>query len=128
MKKDPLNLSKRERQIMNIVYQRGKASALEILDALPDPPSYSAVRGMLRVLGEKGLVKHSLKGKRNIYRPTVSADSAGRSAMQNLVKTFFGGSPEKAVTTLLDLSKESLSDEALDRLSQMIVEARAEEH
>jgi len=113
---------------MNIVYQRGKASALEILEALPDPPSYSAVRGMLRVLGEKGLLKHSLKGKRNIYRPTLSVDKAGKSAMQNLVATFFGGSPEKAVSTLFDISKESLSDEALSRLSQMIAEARTEEN
>lgn len=126
-KKDPHHLSKRERQIMNIIYAKGKASAMEILDALPDPPSYSAVRGMLRVLTEKGMLRHKLKGKRNIYRPTMSADRAGKSALKNLVQTFFGGSPEKAVNTLFDLSKEEMSEEALERLAEKIAEARLED-
>lgn len=126
-KKDPHHLSKRERQIMHIIYARGKASAVEILEALPDPPSYSAVRGLLRVLTEKGLLRHKLKGKRNIYRPTVSVEKAGKSALSNLVETFFGGSPEKAVATLFDLSREELSEEALERLAAKIAEARARE-
>lgn len=126
-RKDLHHLSKRERQIMNLIYERGEVTALELLEALPDPPSYSAVRGMLRVLSEKGLVVYKLKGKRNVYKPTVSVESAGKSALQNLIRTFFEGSPEKAVVTLLDVSKGELSEDALRRLQQKIAEARAED-
>jgi len=123
---DPHNLSKRERQIMELIYQRGKATAVEIHQSLADPPSYSAVRGMLRVLEDKGLVTHSQKGKRNLYAPTVARAHAGRSAMRRLVDTFFSGSPEQAVAALIDMSKEDMDEAALQRLQGAIGAAREE--
>ena len=123
---NPHHLSKRERQMMEIVYQMGKATAVEILDNLQNPPSYSAVRGMLRVLEEKGLLTHTQKGKRNLYSPTVNTEKAGKSALKNLIKTFFSGSPEKAVATLIDISKTDLSEKALNRLSRIIDDAKRE--
>ncbi len=123
---NPHHLSKRERQVMEIIYERGKATAVEIHQTLPNPPSYSAVRGMLRVLEEKGLVSHTHAGKRNLYKPTITTEKAGRSALKNLVKTFFSGSPEKAVATLLDISRTDLSESALERLSEMIDRAKEE--
>ncbi len=125
-KPDPHNLSKRERQIMELIYQRGKTTAVEIHQSLTDPPSYSAVRGMLRVLEEKGLLTHTQRGKRNLYAPTVNRKKAGRSALSNLVDTFFSGSPEAAVTALLDMSKDDLSDDALARLRSAVDQAREE--
>lgn len=123
---DPHHLSKRERQVMEIIYERGKATAMEIHQTLLNPPSYSAVRGMLRVLEEKGLVNHTHAGKRNLYKPTITTEKAGRSALKNLVKTFFSGSPAKAVATLLDISKTDFSESALDRLKEMIDRAKEE--
>jgi BlaI family penicillinase repressor len=117
-------LSRRERQIMDILYQRGRASAVEILEALPDPPTYSAVRAKLRVLEEKGHVRHEEESLHYVYLPTLPRDTARRSAMSHMVATFFEGSVEQAVAALLDLSETRLSTEDLDRISNLIEEAK----
>src|SRR5215831_9935898 len=108
------NLSRRERQIMDILYQRGRASASEILEALTDPPTYSAVRAKLRVLEEKGHVRHEEENLRYVYLPTVPRDTARRSAMRHMLSTFFGGSVEQAVAALLDVSSANLSQQDLE--------------
>src|SRR5215831_7477337 len=120
------NLSRRERQMMDILYQRGRATALEIMDAMPDPPTYSAVRAKLRVLEEKGHVRHEEESLRYVYLPTMPRDTARRSAMRHLVATFFEGSVERAVAALLDLSAARLDERELDRISGLIEEARKE--
>jgi predicted transcriptional regulator len=121
-----LSLSRRERQIMDAVYRRGQATAAEVLEDLPDPPSYSAVRAMLRVLEEKGHLRHEQPGPRYVFLPTVPREKARRSALKQLVQTFFDGSTEQTVAALLDLSASRLSDAGLDRLSQLIDQARKE--
>jgi predicted transcriptional regulator len=118
-------LSRRERQIMDVIYRHGKVTAAEVLADLPDPPSYSAVRAMLRLLEEKGHVRHEQDGPRYVYTPTVNRDKARRSAMRHLVRTFFDGSTEDAVAALLQ-NDASMSDDELERLSQMIDAAKKE--
>ena len=120
------NLSRRERQIMDILYQRGRASAQEILEAMPDPPTYSAVRAKLRVLEEKGHIRHEEEALRYVYLPTLARDSARRSALRHLLSTFFENSVEEAVAALVDLSAANLSREELDRISGLIDEAKKE--
>jgi len=117
---NPLNLGRRERQIMDIVYRLGKASAQEVLDELPDPPSYSAVRGMLRLLEDKGCLTHKQDGPRYIYIPTTKPEDARRSALKHLMKTFFNNSRESAVATLLDLSDKPLSAEEHARITKLL--------
>jgi predicted transcriptional regulator len=125
MAKEPHEkLSRRERQIMDILYQRGQATAAEVLQDLPDPPSYSAVRAKLRILEEKGHLKHTQQGAAYIYLPTVPRARARRSALQRLVQTFFDGSTEQAVAALLDLSAAQLSEAELDRLGDLIDQAK----
>lgn len=119
-------LSRRERQIMDIIYRFGQATAAEVLENLPDPPSYSAVRAMLSVLEKKELLKHHQDGPRYVYLPTVAPEKAQHSAMENLLQTFFEGSTAQAVAALLDMSKEDMSDADLDRLSKMIDQAKQE--
>ena len=119
-------LSRRERQIMELIYASGQATATEILERLPDPPSYSAVRALLRILETKGHLRHVVDGTRYVFLPTVAPDRARRSAMQSLIHTFFEGSPEKAVAALLDVSRSELSEEELDRISRLIENAREE--
>ena len=119
-------LSRRERQIMDILYQRGKASASEVREAMPDAPSYSAVRAMLRILEEKGHLKHQEEGLKYVYAPTVARDKAKRSAVKHLLDTFFNGSPEQIMAALLDVSSTKLTREELDRMSQMIEKAKEE--
>jgi predicted transcriptional regulator len=119
-------LSRRERQIMEILYQRGKASASEVREAMPDAPSYSAVRAMLRVLEEKGHVKHQEEGLKYVYLPLVNADKARRSAVKHLLETFFKDSPEQVVAALLDVSSTKLTREELERMSKLIEEAKKE--
>ena len=119
-------LSRRERQIMEVIYREGQATASEVLAKLADPPGYSSVRGLLRVLENKGHVRHVVDGTRYVYQPTLPRDRAGRPALANVLETFFDGSTEKAVAALLDLSRADLSQEELDRLSTLIEEARAE--
>ena len=119
-------LSRRERQIMDILYQRGKAAASEVREAMPDAPSYSAVRAMLRVLEDKGHVKHQAEGLKYVYVPTVTRDKAKRSAVKHLLDTFFKESPEQVVAALLDVSSTRLTREELDRMSEMIEKAKRE--
>lgn len=120
-------LSRRERQIMDILYQRGKLSAAAVREAMPDAPSYSAVRAMLRVLEEKGHVKHQAEGLKYVYLPTVGRDKAKRSAVKHLLDTFFAGSPAQAVAALLDVSATRLTPEDLDRMAEMIERVKKEE-
>lgn len=119
-------LSRRERQIMEILYQRGRASASEVREAMEDAPGYSAVRAMLRILEEKGRVKHQAEGLKYVYVPTVGRDKAKRTAVQSLVETFFSDAPEQLVAALLDVSARRLTREELDRMSEMIERARKE--
>jgi predicted transcriptional regulator len=119
-------LSRRERQIMDAIYRRGQATVAEVLEDMPDPPSYSAVRAMLRVLEEKGHLQHVQQGPRYVFLPTVPRDQARRSALRQLVRTFFDGSTEQTVAALLDLSDSKLSDAELKRLSRLIDQARKE--
>jgi BlaI family transcriptional regulator, penicillinase repressor len=123
-KPEPAGLSRRERQVMDILYRRGRASASEIQEAMPDAPSYSAVRTTLRILEDKGHARHREDGPRYVYMPKVTREKATRSALRHLVETFFDGSAEKAVVTLLDSSAASLSEEELKRIEQMIEKAR----
>jgi predicted transcriptional regulator len=111
---------------MDVIYQRGQASVAEVLEGLSDPPSYSAVRALLRILEEKGFLTHTKEGPRYVYAPTLERQAAARSALQRLLQTFFDGSMEKAVAAMLDLSETDLSDEELDRLSQLIERAKSE--
>ncbi|HJW14279.1 MAG TPA: BlaI/MecI/CopY family transcriptional regulator [Thermoanaerobaculia bacterium] len=120
------SLSRRERQIMDVVYREGQATATEVLEGLSDPPSYSAVRAMLRVLENKGHLRHVPDGTRYVYRPTLARERAGKPALENVIQTFFDGSTEKAVAALLDLSRSELSRVELDRLSELIEQARTE--
>ncbi len=119
-------LSRRERQIMELIYASGQATATEVLERLPDPPSYSTVRALLRILETKGHLRHIVDGTRYVFLPTVAPERARRSAMQNLLQTFFEGSPEKAVAALLDVSRSELSEKDLDRISRLIENAREE--
>jgi predicted transcriptional regulator len=118
------DLSRRERQILDILYQRGLATAAEVQAALPEPPSYSAVRALLRILEEKGHVRHQQDGPRYVYLPTVARDNAKRSAMRHMLKTFFDGSAEQAISALLDDASAKLSPAELDRLARLIEDAR----
>jgi predicted transcriptional regulator len=120
------HLSRRERQIMDILFQRGKASSAEVREAMPDAPSYSAVRAMLRVLEEKGHVKHQEEGLKYVYTPTVAREKAKRSAVKHLLETFFKDAPEQVVAALLDVSSRRLTPEELDRMAQMIEKAKRE--
>ncbi|HEV3023524.1 MAG TPA: BlaI/MecI/CopY family transcriptional regulator [Pirellulales bacterium] len=126
MPKKPLHLSRRERQIMDVTYRRGRATAAEVHADLPDRPSYSAVRALLRVLEEKGHVRHEQDGPRYVYLPMVPRDKARRSALRQVLKTFFDGSTTQAVAALLDMSAAQLSHDDLDRLTQLIEQARSE--
>ena len=117
-------LSRRERQIMDVLYRRGRATAAEILADIPEPPSYSAVRAMLRVLEEKKHIRHEEKDLRYVFVPIVPRDKARRSAIAHLLETFFENSPEQAVATLLNVSAGDLTDQDFDRLAALIEQAR----
>jgi len=123
-KKNYLRLSNRERQIMDILYREATATAAEVHEQLPDPPSYSAVRATLRILEEKGQVRHEQDGPRYVFRPAVARDKAKRTAIRHLVETFFDGSLELAVATLLDESASELSEDDFARLEKLIDEAK----
>lgn len=120
----PLDLGRRERQIMEVVYRLGCATASEVRGELPDPPSYSAVRAMLRILEEKGHLEHAQDGIRHVYSPTVKHEDVRESAMRNVVQTFFAGSTAAAMAALLDSADERPSDEELDAFERMIQQAR----
>jgi BlaI family penicillinase repressor len=125
-RKSEAHLSRRERQIMDIIYRRGEASAAEVMNDMANPPGYSAVRTFLRLLEEKGHVKHRKQGAKYIFEATRSRRQAGRSAVKRVLQTFFDGSTEKVVAALLDVSASNLSDEELDRLAGLIEEAKKE--
>lgn len=119
-------LSRRERQILDILFRRGRATAAEVHADLADPPSYSAVRAHLRTLEEKGFVRHEAEGLRYVYTPTTQPSRARKRALRHLVETFFAGSPADAAAALLDLNAPRLSEEDLERLSSLIEKARKE--
>lgn len=118
------DLSRRERQIMDVIYQRGQATAVDVAAAIPDPPSYSAVRALLRILEEKGYLRHEQQGQRYVFLPTVRRANARRAALKGLVQTFFDGSVEDTVAALL--GQQKLAPEELERLAALIDEARKE--
>jgi BlaI family penicillinase repressor len=118
------HLSKRERQIMDVLYRAGRATAADVRAGLPDPPSYSAVRTLLRILEEKGHVRHEPDGVRYVYVPRVGAAIAQRSALKHLIDTFFGGSASRGMAALFELGGSDLDDAELRRLRQLIDEAR----
>ena len=119
-----LDLSRRERQIMEAIYRLGSATVSEVMAEMPEPPSYSAVRAMLGKLEAKGYLKHRQEGPRYLYLAMVPRHEARESALQRLVRTFFDGSPGKAVTALLDMSATEMTDDELDRLSSLIQDAK----
>ena len=120
------SLSRRERQIMNIVYRRGEATAAQILADMPDPPSYSAVRALLRILVDKKHLQHREDGPRFVYSATLSRQTARARALTQVVNTFFGGSAERAMAALLDVSSTKLSPEELERIAALVEAARKE--
>ena len=119
-------LSRRERQIMDFLFQRGKASVGEVMDGIPDPPGYSAVRATLRTLEQKGRVSHEEDGRAYVYRPTLRRDAARKSALTHVVKTFFDNSAEQALAALLELKGTRLSDAELERVSRLVEHAKRE--
>jgi predicted transcriptional regulator len=125
-RKGPQELGRRERQIMDAVYQLGEGSVSDVLGRLADPPSYSAVRTMIRLLESKGYLRHRRVGTKYVYRPTEPHDSASRSALGHLLDTFFGGSASDAVAALLEVSSDRLGDADYRRMQQLIEKARKE--
>lgn len=120
------SLSRRERQIMDIIYEMTEATVLQVLERLPSPPSYSAVRALLRVLEQKGHLTHRQDGPRYVYVPVLPREKARRSALSHLLKTFFDNSAEDVVAALLDISEDSLSEEDYHRLVELIRKAQEE--
>lgn len=120
---DP-GFSRRERQIMDVIYARGEATAAEVQESMPDPPSYSAVRATLRILVDKGHLAFRKDGPRYVFKPTTPATAARRSALQSVVKTLFGGSRARALAALLEESDEPLSPEEIARMEELIERAR----
>jgi predicted transcriptional regulator len=123
---NPQNLSRRERQIMDVLYRRHEATAAQVRADLPDAPGYSAVRAMLRILENKGHLKHRSEGAKYVYLPTRPRGHAARSALRRLVQTFFENSAEKAIAALIDQSDAELTPDELDRLAKLIDKARRE--
>jgi len=117
-------LSMRERQIMDAIHRMGEATAAQVQDAIPDPPGYSAVRALLAVLQEKGLVKHDKLGRAYVYRPTVSQQKVRESALKHVVQTFFDGSVASVVASLVNSSDKNLSDEDFEKLEKLVREKR----
>lgn len=126
-KRPPLDLSRRERQIMEILYSRGRATAAEVTAELPDPPTCTTVRGLLRVLEEKGYLLHEEDGPRYVYLPSTPRDDAGVSMLSHVVKTFFDGSASKAMAALLGSSGVRTTDAELARIAELLEQARVEE-
>jgi BlaI family penicillinase repressor len=121
-----IQLGRRERQIVEVLYRLGKATVAEVLANLPDPPSYSAVRGMLGLLEEKGYVRHKRDGMRYVYAPAIAPSKARQSALRQLVATFFEGSPLAAAAALLEMSDHKLSSEEREQLSALIASREKE--
>ena len=123
----PTQLSRRERQIMDILYRDGKATAAEVRGSLPEPPSYSAVRAMLRILEDKGHVRHEEDGPRYVYTPIITRDRAKRSALRHVLDTFFDGSASQVLTALFEMAPRDLDDKELARLRRLIDAAKKKE-
>jgi len=123
-KDSPTALSRRERQVMDILYRRGEATVAEVMNDLPDPPTYSAVRSILRILMEKEMITHREDGPRYVYLPAVNTDRAADDAMKHVIRTFFDGSAEQAVAAVLRMSDAKLSDLEITELSDRIRKAR----
>jgi BlaI family penicillinase repressor len=121
------NLSRRERQIMDLLFQRGRATAADVQEGLPEAPSYSAVRALLRILEEKGHVRHEQDGPRYVYIPKADRERARQSALKHVVQTFFDGSAEQAVSALLGSESPRMGADELERLAALIERARKEE-
>ena len=119
-------LTRRERQIMDILFRQGEATVADVMEALPDPPSYSAVRATMRILEEKGHIRHREDGPRYVYLPKVGQDQARQAALAHLLTTFFGGSAEQAVMALAELSDAELTPDQLERLADKIRKAGEE--
>jgi len=117
-------LTRREREIMDIVYRLGRASAQQVLDHLSDPPSYSAVRALLRLLEERGHLRHTKEGQKYMFVPSVPRSDARRKALAHVVSTFFGGSVEQTMLTLVESSRSRLSADELDRLAEIVERAK----
>jgi len=126
-KRSITQVSRRERQILDILYQLGGGSVSDVLKALPDPPGYSAVRALLGVLKDKGYVAHRKQGRVYIYTPKVGRPEASRTMLKHVVQTFFDGSVEQVVATLMNMSSERLTDEEYDRLARLIEKTRRQE-
>ena len=122
----PLDLGKRERQLVETVYRLGEASVAQVLAELPDPPSYSSVRAMLSMLVDKKVLKQRQEGKRYLYRPATPRETARKSAFHQMLRTFFSGEPTAALATLLDLSAGQLTSDDLDRMKQLIEKTQKE--
>lgn len=120
------DLSRRERQIMDLLFRKGRATAADVMNGIPDAPSYSAVRALLRILEQKGHVRHEEEGRAYVYMPLARRDAARQSALSHLLKTFFDNSAEQAVAALLAIKGEKMSDAELDRMSHMIEQAKTE--
>ncbi len=123
----PEELSRRERQVMEVLHRRGRGTVSEIMRELPDKPTYSAVRSVLRILGEKGLVDHSEDGAKYVYRPATPTEEAREHVLARVIDTYFAGSTEQAVTALLRMSDADVSDSELESLRQRVRDARAGE-
>lgn len=121
------DLSRRERQIMNIVYRRRRASVADVLAELEDSPSYSAVRAMMKILEEKGHLRHEKEGAKFIYTPVYPRQDAGESALKQVFQTFFDNSIEKTIAALLNVSDTAFSDEESNRLAALIEQAKKEQ-
>jgi BlaI family penicillinase repressor len=122
--KPETDLSRRERQVMDILHRRGEATVAEIMADLPDPPTYSAVRSVLRILGERDLIRHREDGPRYVYYPAQRTEMAREDVLAHVVRTYFAGSPEQAVTALLRMSDVGMSDDEVERLRATIERAR----
>jgi BlaI family penicillinase repressor len=125
-KHDPMNLSRRERQILEVIYRNGRATANDVLAQLPDAPTHTTVRGLLRILESKGHVRHEEEDGRYVYYPTMSRNRAAKSVLRNVVSTFFDRSPSRAMAALLG-GERSLSEEELERIEELVARARRKE-
>lgn len=123
-KSDSSSLTRRERQVMDILHRRAEATVAEIMAELPDPPTYSAVRSVLRILGEKDLIRHKEDGPRYVYFPAQDTEAARDDVLAHVVRTYFAGSPEQAVTALLRMSDVDMKDDEIARLREKIRRAR----
>ena len=122
----PHELSRRERQIMDVIYRRGQATVADVLEGLADPPGYSAIRALLGILERKGLLKHTAAGATYVYSPTLPRNTVGKTALQRVVHTFYDGSVEKAVAALLSTKDSAVTDDELERLRKLIAHAKRE--